>query len=179
MLSTATNLLLPAWARLLTAAIVAACLLLAGWAFGERHAGEAHLAYVAAQGTQTQLIVRAQAQVVRQTEIAYRDRIKTIYVKGDAIEKFVPVYVTAADDARYGVNAGFVRLHDAAWSGDAAGAAAESDREPGAVSLAEVSAAIAHNATACLAWREQALGLRAHYAHLQAAINGKDDHDRL
>ena len=68
---------------------------------------------------------------------------------------------------RFAVNAGFVRLCGAAWSGDDPGPAADSDREPAGVSLAEVAAVDADNATGYRAWRELAPGLRASYADLQ------------
>lgn len=50
-----------------------------------------------------------------QTEIKYRDSIQKIYIKGEVIEKQVPVYIAEADDALYGVNVGFVRSYNAAW----------------------------------------------------------------
>ncbi|WEF35770.1 hypothetical protein [Pseudoduganella chitinolytica] len=77
-------------------------------------------------------------------------------MKGDEIEKLVPVYVTRADDDRYGVNAGFVRSYNAAWAGEPAGPAAESDRDAAGIPLSEVAEVDAHNATACRAWRELA-----------------------
>jgi hypothetical protein len=116
-------------------------------------------------------IVRAQQEVVVQTEIKYRDRIKTVYLKGEEIEKLVPVYVTRADDDRYGVNAGFVRVYNAAWAGEPAGAAVDTDRETANVPLSEVAEVDVFNATACRAWREQALGWREFYDGLRAGIN--------
>lgn len=105
-----------------------------------------------------------QEVVAVKTEIIYRDRIQKIYIKGDTVEKQVPIFVTAVDSRRCTVNAGVVRSYDAAWSGEPAGAAAESDRESAAVSLTEVAETDAFNARACLVWREIALGLREHYA---------------
>lgn len=136
---------------------------------GERIAGQRHIDYVMQQAGQTVRIAKAQQLVVTRTEIAYRDRIQKIYVKGDVIEKEVPVYVTQADNDRCTINAGFVRSHDAAWTGEPAGPAAGADREPAGVSLAEVGQAVAFNATACLAWRELALGLRNFYRDLKPA----------
>ncbi|MBY0243046.1 MAG: hypothetical protein K2X55_27435 [Burkholderiaceae bacterium] len=142
-----------------------------GVMLGERVAGQRHIDYITAQAAQTVAIGRAQTKVVLQTEIKYRDRIKTIYVKGDEIEKQVPVYVTAADDQRCVVNTGFVRAYNAAWSGDLAGAAADADREPAGISLAEVAEADAFNATTCRAWREQVIGWREFYKGLKAATD--------
>ena len=64
-----------------------------------------------------------------------------------------------------------MRLYDAAWSGEAAGPAADSDREPAGVSLAQVAEVDIFNATSCRAWREIALGLREHYTGLQSVTN--------
>lgn len=162
---------LPWWARWAALAAAGALVFLLGQLHGERIAGQIHVDYVTGQAAQTVKIARAQQVVVTQTEIKYRDRIQKIYVKGDVIEKEVPVYVTQTDNDRCTINAGFVRSFDAAWTGEPAGSAGQSDREPAAVSLAEVGQTNAFNATACLAWREQSLGLLEFYRKLQAATN--------
>lgn len=166
------GLVLPWWARWAALAVAGAFIFLFGQMHGERIAGQRHIDYVTAQAAHTVKIAKAQQVVVTQIEIQYRDRIQKIYVKGDVIEKEVPVYVTQADNDRCTINAGFVRSHDAAWAGEPAGPAADSDREPAAVSLAAVGQAVAFNATACLAWREQSLGLQEFYRKLQAVTNG-------
>ena len=170
-LSKLANLVIPAWARWVSLACSGAILFLFGQLHGERVAGQHHIDYVTAQAGQTVKVAHAQTKVVIQTEIEYRDRIQKIYVKGDVIEKEIPVYVTQADNDHCTINAGFVRSHDAAWTSAPAGPAADTDREPAAVSLADVGQAVAFNATACLAWREQSLGLREFYRKLQAATN--------
>lgn len=161
----------PVWAQ----ALVVASALAAAYAFGrmdgDRIAGEFHLDYITRQADRTVLIGRAQSAVVVKTEIQYRDRIQKIYLKGAEIEKQVMVYVTPADDDRGGVNVGFVRVFNAAWSGQAPGPAEDADREPAGISLADVAAADAANATSCRAWREQALGLREFYEGLKEATN--------
>jgi hypothetical protein len=143
---------------------------LLGMLQGERLAGQEHLDYVQAQAERGMMIARTQTQVVVRTEVKYRDRIKTIYVKGDEIEKQVPVYVTAADDADYRVNVGFVRSYNASWTGEPAGSPASTDRDPAGIPLVDVAEAAAHNATACRAWRELALGLREYYEKQQEAL---------
>lgn len=162
---------LPSWSKWLALALAAASIFLLGQIRGERIAGEKHLEYVAKQAAQTVKIVKAQEKVVIKTEVEYRDRIQKIYVKGATIEKEVPVYVTQADNANCTVNAGFVRVHDSGWSSEPPGPASESDREPSGVSLTEVAEANAFNATSCLAWREQAIGLRDFYRRLQEVTN--------
>jgi hypothetical protein len=149
---------------------VGAVIYLLGMLHGERSAGQAHIDYVSAQAAQSVKVAQAQMKVVIETQLKYVDRIKTIYKQGETIEKQVPIYITAADDSACTINAGFVRIHDAAWTNQHAGSVAESDREPAGVSLAEVAETTAFNATACLAWREQALTLRELYTKLQAAM---------
>jgi hypothetical protein len=69
---------------------------------------------VSAQAAQAAKIAQAQTKVVVETQVKYVDRIKTIYKQEETIEKQVPIYVTAADDAGCSINAGFVRVYDAA-----------------------------------------------------------------
>ncbi|MCX8566965.1 MAG: hypothetical protein ON057_001692 [Glomeribacter sp. 1016415] len=112
-------------------------------------------------------LTEAQAKVVIQTEIRYRDRIKIVKEKGDTIIKEAPIYVTQADTNRFGVNVGFVRHYNAAFAGEFAGLASELDREPSGISLAEIAEVNTFNANTCLQWREQALGLKAFNRQLQ------------
>jgi hypothetical protein len=161
----------PLWARWLVLALAAAVFGTICYDKGKQVEGERHLAYIGRQAEQTVKIAKAQQVIVTQTQIKYVDRIKTIYVKGDEIEKQVPIYITQVDDENFGVNVGFVRLYDAAWSGEPVGPPADSDRGPSGVSLAQVAATDAFNATSCRAWRDIALGTREHYTRLQSAIN--------
>lgn len=166
-----SHVVLPWWARWAALAAICAVIFLLGQLHGERVAGEVHLDYVSKQAAQTVKIVQAQARIVTQTETKYRDRIQKIYIQGDQIEKQVPIYITKADDAACSINAGFVRSYNAAWAGEPAGPASESDREPSGLPLASVAEADTHNATSCHVWREQALGWREFYAGLQKATN--------
>jgi hypothetical protein len=113
---------------------------------------------------------RAQRDVVAHTEVIETVRLQTIYLKGTEIEKLVPVYINAEDNQHFGVNVGFVRVYNAAWHGETPGSAAESDRGSAGIPLSDVAGVDAHNATSCLAWREIAIGLRRHYAELQATV---------
>src|SRR5450830_1474873 len=112
---------------------------------------------------------RAQSLVVTKTQIKYADLIQRIYVQGTSNEKRIGEFVTDDDSKHFGVNVGFVRMHDAAWSGAAAGPADSADRGPASVSLADVTAVDVHNATSCLAWQRIAIGLRENYKALQEA----------
>ncbi len=116
-------------------------------------------------------LIEAQAKVVIQTEIQYRDRIKIVKEKADTIIKEVPIYVTQADTNHFGVNVGFVRHYNAAFTGEPAGLATQSDRRPAGISLAEIAEVNAFNASVCWQWREQVLGLRAFYRQLQHTHN--------
>lgn len=171
MLSQLATFMLPWWARALAITFIFVSVFLLGQLHGERVAGEKHLDYISQQAAQTVKVAKAQQVVVTQTEVQYRDRIQKIYIKGEQIEKQVPIYITAADNAGCVINAGFVRSYNATWTSKPAGSSASADREPAGLSLAEVAETEAHNATSCLAWREQALGLRAFYAKLQLATN--------
>jgi len=166
------SMVLPGWAKY--AAMVAAAFSI--WLLGDLHghkvAGEAHNEYVMKQAAQTVAIVKKQTKVVIQTETVYRDRIQKIYVKGAQIENSIPSLVPPADDAKFAVSAGFLRVLDAAWAGDTTGPAAESDHEPAGVPISEIATSEARNATSCHAWREQALRWRKFYADQQTAING-------
>ncbi len=112
-------------------------------------------------------LAKAQASVVTRVEVRYRDRIKVVKEKGDAIIQEVPVYVTSEDSARFGVNIGFVRSYNAAFSGIAPRSPAESDREPAGIPLTEIAETNAFNARVCWQWKEQALGWRDFYRQLQ------------
>lgn len=155
----------------------AAALLAAVYGFGRlqeaRRGADAMSDYIGKQAAQGVRIIERQAKTVTVTETKYRDRIQKIYLQGATIENNIPTYIQPADVDRFAVNAGFIRVLDAAWSGAAAGPAADSDREPAGVPLDEVAAVEAHNATSCRAWREQAIGWRDFYAGQQVAINGK------
>ena len=171
MLSNLASLMLPWWARALAITFIFVSVFLLGQLHGERVAGEHHLDYVSKQAAASIRVVQAQAKVMIETQIKYVDRIQKIYIKGEEIEKQVPIYITASDNAGCIINTGFVRLHDSAWSGDDTGSASDSDRESAELSLAQVAETNAYNATACIAWKTLAIGLREHYARLQHATN--------
>ncbi len=114
-------------------------------------------------------LAAAQNKVVSRIEIQYRDRIKVVKEKGDTIIKEVPIYVTHEDTAHFGVNAGFVRSYNAAFTGTSAGPSSELDRKPAGIPLTEIADTVAFNASVCRQWREQTLGLRALYRQLQQA----------
>lgn len=162
------NFTLPLLTRVIALTSLFAVIYLLGDLHGERVAGEKHIDYVNQQAAQTIKVVKAQQVIVTQTQVKYRDRIKTIFIKGDEIEKTIHDYISLAANAGCTINAGFVRVHDAAWASTPPGAAGESDGEPAGVSLAEVAEVNAHNAKACVVWREQVFGWREYYDKLKA-----------
>lgn len=169
----AAGFAIPAWAPWAAAALAVALSYGAGRLHEARIGAAALVKYQQAQVAQTVRIIEKQVEVKTVVETKYVDRIKKIYVQGETIEKHIPTYITPADTARFGVNAGFVRVIDAAWSGEPVGPASGADREPATIPLDEVAAVEAGNATSCRIWREQALGWREFYAKQQVAINGK------
>jgi hypothetical protein len=171
MFSQKLAMILPFWARALFVLLACSSVFLLGQLRGERIAGERHLEYVSAQAARAIKINKAQTKVVIDTQVKYLDKIKTVYQKGETIEKRIPTYVTVTDNAACNVNAGFVRLYDAAWAGADPGLATGTDGEPSPIPLSIVAETDAYNATSCLAWREQALGLREFYSKLQKITN--------
>lgn len=170
------SLALPSWAP--WAAGVLVVLALVGSSYGLGRVHEARIGadelgeYKGKAAIETVRIVKGEREVVIKTETVYRDRIQKVYVQGAEIEKHITDYILPADDARFGVNVGFLRNIDAAWSGVPVGPAEDSDREPAGISLSEIAAVQTGNATSCRVWREQALGWRYFYADQQAVING-------
>lgn len=166
------NYAFPSWAKWVAIAVAMVGAAAYGWVQGADHEGTKHDDYIMRQANQTIAIAARQAKVVTVTETKYVDRFKTIYKQGEAIEKYLPTYVTPADNAACSINAGFVRLHDAAWSSQDPGPTTELDRTAGGVSLAQVAETSTANATICHAWREKAIGLEEFYEKLKTATNG-------
>lgn len=173
----AAGVVIPAWAPWAAGALLVAAAVGSAYGLGRVHeariGADALAAYKGAEAVQAVKIVERQAEVKIVVQTKYVDRIQKIYVQGATIETNIPTYIQPADVERFAVNAGFVRVVDAAWTGESVGPASDLDREPAGIPLDEVAATQIGNATACRAWREQALGWREFYAGQQVAINGK------
>lgn len=167
------SMVVPTWVKWLAIVVLGAALYGAGRLHEARRSAGQLADFQAKQHVKTIRVIEKQVQVVTKVDVQYRDRIKRIYIQGAAIETNIPTYIQPVDLDRFGVNAGFVRVLDAAWAGAPPGPAAGTDREPAGIPLDDVAAVQVHNATSCLAWREQALGWREFYAGQQVAINGK------
>ncbi|MFS2112745.1 hypothetical protein [Herbaspirillum frisingense] len=111
--------------------------------------------------TVAQVVTAGQDVVLRQVVTNYVDRVKTIKVQGETRIKEVPIYVTAQDDAACSINAGFVRLWNAANAGatispDPGGA----DAAPSGVSLSDTAAQHDREATYTHQLEEQLIALQ-------------------
>lgn len=164
---------LPAWARLGFVGLLGLIVFGLGVMYGDERTGEKHIDYVHKQATASIRIMQARQIVVTKIETKYRDRIKTIYLNGEEIEKSVKDFISPVADARCIVNTGFVRIHDSSWTNTPPGAATSADTEPGGVSLSEVGEVTAHNAKVCHVWREQVFGWREYYAKIKALSETK------
>lgn len=134
--------------------------------------------WVRAKIAEHDLVAALAGQLARQEvryKIAHRvetkviERVRIVRERGKAIVKEVPVYVTVESDERCTVPRGFVRVHDAAASGEAPGAPARSDGEAAGVALSRVADTVAENYTECRVWREQVIGWQEFYRKLLTA----------
>ncbi|NML62287.1 hypothetical protein HHL21_14615 [Massilia sp. RP-1-19] len=173
LIARAAGIVVPNWTKWAAVAALMVAVYGAGRLHEARRGADAMADYIGKQATQTAGIVKKQIEVQTSVQTKYVDRIQKIYVQGATIETNIPIYIQPADADRFGVNAGFVRVLDAAWSGEPVGPATDSDREPAELSLDAVAAAEVGNATSCRAWRDQALGWRDFYAGQQVAVNGR------
>ena len=139
------------------------------WYRGDQHGTEKLTAYQGAQAVAEVKLRDAQIKVVHDIQTEYRDRIKTVYVKGDTITKEVTKYVTAADDTGCTIPVGFVREYGAMWTNTSAGPPSESDRGPSGVQLSAVADSDSGNARSCFVYKEQRDGLIKLYRQLQQA----------
>ncbi len=145
-----------------------------GRALTERDAAKADLA--AAESTNAALVRNLQlAQGTTRTVTEYVDRVQVVRERGTTIVKEVPVYVTANADAACTVPVGFVRLHDAAASGDALpGAAGDPDAPAVGVTLSAVAETLADNYATHHATVAQVTGLQQLALQLQSALQQCD-----
>lgn len=119
--------------------------------------------------TGAKMVTAGQDVVLRQVVTNYVDRVKTITVQGETRIKEVPIYVTAQDDAACSINAGFVRMWNAANAGaaispDPSGA----DEAPSGVSLSDTAAQHDREATYTHQLEEQLIKLQDAVSGIQA-----------
>lgn len=111
-----------------------------------------------------------QEKIVTKTEIEYRDRVRTVEVKGETIVQQIPVYVSA-DDPR--LLAGFGVLHDAAVLGVVPTPEFAAEFAGTTYAAADVAETVIRNYTACHVAYERVAAWERYYAELQAVGAGK------
>lgn len=141
--------LIPWHYRLLAVILLAVALIGFGWVKGAGHVQGQWDAAVDKQEAQQARVRVRQAEVTVKVVTKYVDRIQVIREKGDVIIKEFPAYVTPESDARCTINAGFVRLHDAAAANEVPGPARIADAAPSGIALSTVAGTVAENYQRC------------------------------
>ncbi|CAG2092181.1 hypothetical protein XCY_003739 [Xanthomonas arboricola pv. juglandis] len=93
--------------------------------------------------------------------VEYVDRVQIVREAGATITREIPIYVTQKADAACAIPAGFVRLHDAAASGQPAGPSTGDPDAPAAgITLSGIAGTVADNYTSCHATAAQLSALQ-------------------
>ncbi|WP_311238392.1 MULTISPECIES: hypothetical protein [unclassified Xanthomonas] len=104
---------------------------------------------------------RDSARASTKTVVEYVDRVQIVREAGATITREIPIYVTQKADAACAIPAGFVRLHDAAASGNPAGPPAGDPDAPAAgITLSGIAGTVADNYTSCHATAAQLSALQ-------------------
>lgn len=104
---------------------------------------------------------RDSARASTKTVVEYVDRVQIVREAGATITREIPIYVTEKADATCVIPAGFVRLHDAAASGNPAGSpTADPDAPAAGVTLSDIAGTVADNYTSCHATAAQLSALQ-------------------
>ncbi|AZR21951.1 hypothetical protein NX81_005840 [Xanthomonas vasicola] len=91
----------------------------------------------------------------------YVDRVQIVRQAGATITREIPIYVTQKADAACAIPAGFVRLHDAAATGNPAGPpTADPDAPAPGITLSGIAGTVADNYTSCHATAAQLSALQ-------------------
>jgi len=85
----------------------------------------------------------------------YVDRVRVIHDTTHTLHQEIPTYVTPATDHAFPLPRGFVRVHDAAATGELPGPAGATDATASDVTASEAAGVIAANYGTCLQIREQ------------------------
>ncbi|CEG14893.1 Lipoprotein [Xanthomonas citri pv. citri] len=104
---------------------------------------------------------RDSARASTKTVVEYVDRVQIVREAGATITREIPIYVTQKADAACAIPAGFVRLHDAAATGNPAGPPAGDPDAPAAgITLSGIAGTVADNYTSCHATAAQLSSLQ-------------------
>lgn len=134
------------WLAAITAALAAVWFV---YHRGELHERGKWEAVQAANNLYAAQAGQRRAEVTTRVVTRYVDRVRTLRGKSETITKEVPIYVTKTDDSRCIVNAGFVRLHDAAAANELPGSARGSDEAPASIALSTVAETVTENYGTC------------------------------
>lgn len=154
-------------------ALVAALLVGLGWLGGVNHE-QGNAAQVARDQLARAFEQGQELGTVRDRVVTeYVDRVQVIKERGATLIKEVPVYVSAKADAACTVNAGFVRLHDAAAKSlPAPDPSGDADAGPSGIALSTVAATAVENYTSCNANAEQLTKLQTLLLEYQVRAYG-------
>lgn len=144
----------------LAAALLLAVIYGAGWFEGAAHVQAKWDAERQAEAIAASETGRHQAEATIKVVTEYVDKIKVVRERGATIIKEVPVYVTAQADADCLINAGFVRLHDAAAGNAISLSPGPADATPSGVALSTVAGTVADNYQRCHENAEQLIALQ-------------------
>ncbi|MEA9491639.1 hypothetical protein [Xanthomonas campestris] len=104
---------------------------------------------------------RDSAKASTKIVVEYVDRVQIVREAGATITREIPIYVTQKADAACAIPAGFVRLHDAAATGQPAGPSTGDPDAPAAgITLSAVAGTVADNYTSCHATAAQLSALQ-------------------
>ncbi|MCC4622391.1 hypothetical protein LL965_20885 [Xanthomonas cassavae CFBP 4642] len=93
---------------------------------------------------------RDSARASTKTVVEYVDRVQIVREAGATITREIPIYVTQKADAACVIPAGFVRLHDAAATGNPAGPPTGDPDAPAAgITLSSIAGTVADNYASC------------------------------
>lgn len=145
---------------------------LGGWYITKKFWDASELAAVNAAIAQE----RGQTHLVLRVETEIQTKIERVRVVEKELIHAAPIIITREVEGACpdGLPNGFVRLHDAAAASTAPGAAAQSDKDPAGVTLAQANAKIRDNYTEYHVCREQVIGWNAFYSCLRK-LSDRDD----
>ena len=155
--------------RLLALAALGFALFGFGWVKGAGHVQAQWDAQTHKQLLQVARVERRQAQATVEVVTKYVDRIKVVREKGDTIIKEVTVYVPIEADAACTINRGFVRLHDAAATGELPEPARDADAAATGIALSAVAGTVAANYQTCHENAEQLRALQTWVTEMKVA----------
>ena len=155
--------------RLLALAALAVALIGFGWVKGAGHVQARWDAAVQQQTLQATAIRERQALAAVKVVTEYVDRVRIVREKGETIIKEVPVYVPVQADATCTINRGFVRLHDAAATGELPESARDADAAAAGIALSAVAGSVATNYQTCHENAEQLRALQGWVREMDAA----------